>query len=283
MANMDQRMALNAQILAQGRQDEALSRSVPTAATVRAHTTSIANKSKTEWNMGGGVGTVGTFQEHWPEHLPRPPSRKNLNELDDEANNAAGKSAVPQVIVFNANTQEGSSMVRVLAEKGLRVVAVVRVFTSRNAKALIKLKRVSVQVADLNNLDAVKQAAAGCQQAFLVTKYWERFENWIEEDMCKVVLQACADVGVQRLVLATFEDTANLRVRGGKSQIMPTADGRIFPKFDGMNSIWNVAKGLGVQVTNMMTSYLDEADGSKKSLILIRGENGKIITQSHMQ
>jgi hypothetical protein len=125
-------------------------------------------------------------------------------------------------------------------------------------------------------------ASQGCSQAFLVTKYWERFENSIEEDMAKVVLNGSAEAGIKRLVLATFEDTLELRGRNRKSQIMPTEDGRIYPKFEGMEGIIVRAKPLGVQITNMMTSYLDEPD-TKKYLILIRGENGKIITQPYIQ
>lgn len=271
----DMRMALNEEIVAQG-QDVA--RAGEPEVVVAKKTKSVANSSVTEWNMGGAGGPGGTFQEVWPSHLPRPPSMKKLTDEDDSQVNPNA----PMVIVFNANTQEGGSLVRVLSEKGLRVVAVVRVFTSKNAKRLTKLKGVTVKVADLNDSVAVKHAAEGCQQAFLVTKYWERFENPIEEQMAKVVLACSADVGIKRLVLATFEDTHELRTTGRKSQLMPTPDGLIYPKFEGMESIDNMAKGLGIQITHMMTSYLDEAD-SKKSLILIRGEDGKITTQSHIQ
>lgn len=277
---MDAKLALNAAIVAQG--DGADVRAATTA-TRSSKQRSVANTSTTEWS------SAGTFQEHWPSHLPRPPSRKKLldsSEHDGE-NNPGGSSSsssknAPRVVVFNANTQEGSSLVRVLSEKGLRVVAVVRVTSNRNTRKLIKLKHVTVKVADLNNLDAVQAAASGCQQAFLVTKYWERFENPIEEAMARVVVQACQQVQVKRLVLATFEDTQDLRNRGRKSQIVPTADGRIFPNFDGMQAIDAQAKAAGIQMTHMFTSYLEQ-DDSKKSLILLRGENGKIISQPYIQ
>jgi NmrA-like family len=276
---LELKMALNKEIASQGHSDAALTRAVPVEPTAKARTYNT-NSSNTEW------GSRGVFKEQWPEHLPRPPSMRRLKDGEDDANDAktkAKKNAMPKVIVFNANTQEGSSMVRVLSEKGLTVVAVVRVFTSRNTKRLMKLKNVEVQVADLNNMEAVKQAGQGCQQAFLVTKYWEHFENWIEEGMAQVVLRASSEVGISRLVLATFEDTTALRSRGLKSQLMPTADGRIFPKFEGMDSIQEQAKQLkNISVTHMFTSYLDDAE-HKKSLILIRGENGKIVVQDQVQ
>jgi NmrA-like family len=256
---------------------------------VKAKISSIANKTVTEWNIGTSNGDDGDngdngggLLEIWPSHLPRPPSMRRIKENENDTIPIADKSS-PAVIVFNANTQEGSSMVRVLSEKGLRVVAVVRVATSRNTKQLVKLKNVTVRVADLNNHDAVVSASNGCCQAFLVTKYWERFENFLEEDMAKVVLKGSAEAGIKRLIFATFEDTIELRLRNRKSQIIPTKDGRIYPKFDtSMTSIIDMAKTLGVSVTNMMTSYLDEPT-CKKSLILIRNEQGKIITQPFIQ
>lgn len=303
-AAMDMKLALNAEILSQCYPDDdeltsvlhppppqqssnmrsssANQPRISMTAPIRAKQATIANKTTTEWNIGMNENSGdGTFQEHWPSHLPRPPSMKRIMDSDGNSNTAANAN-IPAVIVFNANTQEGSSMVRVLSEKGMRVVAVVRVATSRNTKQLVKLKNVIVKVADLNNHGAVVSAAQGCSQAFLVTKYWERFENPIEEEMAKVVLIGSAEAGIKRLIFATFEDTQELRVRNRKSQIVPTQDGRIYPKFDGMDSIISMAKPLGVQITNMMTSFLDEPT-CKKSLILIRSENGKIITQPYIQ
>ena len=296
---MDMRMMINQQILAQGHSDEQMTRDMNAdgnlgsghfnaprssphrGADAASRTPTKANEVVTEWNLPAEPG--GALKgEYWPPHLPRPPSRKKITEEEEDEEEKNSKVKTPRVIVFNANTQEGSSMVRVLSERGLKVIAVVRVFTSRNAKRLTKLKGVTVKVADLNNREAVILAAQGCQQAFLVTKYWERFENPIEESMAKVVLEASSVVGITRLILATFEDTAELRLRGRKSQIMPTVDGRIFPQFEGMDDINILAKQLGIQITHMMTSYLDETD-SKKSLILIRGADGKIICQPYFQ
>ena len=250
---------------------------VQAAQPVKAREVSSANQTTTEWNA---ASTEGGLKEHWPSHLPRPPSMKRLMDEDDA--NASARSNAPRVILFNANMDEGVSLVRVLAKKGLQVTAVVRVFTSKNAKRLTKLKGVTVKVADLNNKDAVMQVAEGCSQAFLVTKYWERFENPIEENMAKVVVDASSASGIKRLVLATFEDTHALRLRRLKSQISPTPDGLIYPTFEGMDSINKFAKMRGVSITHMFTSYLDVED-AKKSLILIRGENGKIVSQSNWQ
>lgn len=220
-----------------------------------------------------GVGEDGTLSNKWDPFLPRPPSMRELTaDVDPDAE---------QVAVFNSNTQEGSTMVRVLSEKGLKVVAAVRVFTSKNTKALIKLKGVTVKVADTSDMNSLLKVAEGCSRAFLVTKYWEKFESRMEEQMATNILTACAKMSIKHLVLATFEDTAMLKLRGKKSQLVPTRDGRIFPRFDGMSSIDSAAKQSGVQITHMMTSYLDETD-QKRSLVLIRGENGRIIVQPYV-
>jgi hypothetical protein len=141
-----------------------------------------------------------------------------------------------------------------------------------------------VKVADWNDEQSLLKVAEGCSRAFLVTKYWEKFDSKIEEQMAINILKACADVNppIKHLVLATFEDTKELKMRGRKSQLIPTKDGRIFPRFDGKKNIDKLAKEFGVQMTHMMTSYLDE-DDQKKSLILIRGDTGRIVVQPYFQ
>ncbi|VEU40396.1 unnamed protein product [Pseudo-nitzschia multistriata] len=233
-------------------------------------------------NMGGlkslTTSADGTLTEEWDPYLPRPPSMKHIDPADLVDENAE------QVAVFNANTHEGSTMVRVLSEKGLRVVAAVRVFTSRNTKALIKLKGVTVKVADWNDESSLLKVASGCSRAFLVTKYWERFDSKIEEQMAVNILRACAhaDPPIKHLVLATFEDTRELISRNRKSQLVPTTEGKIYPRFEGKKPIDDKAKEWKVQITHMMTSYMDDGPNKRKSLILIRGDTGRILVQPHI-
>lgn len=282
MANrFENKLALNAEIVDQGHTDDASVRDIPhTVRSSPRRTPTGVNATSTEWNVGMQQGSGGKFKEMWPENLPRPPSMRRIADDDTvtTGGGGSGSGGGPRVIVFNANTYEGSSIVRVLSNKGLKVVAVVRVFVNRNTKRLTKLKNVTVKVADLNNLEGVMAAAEGCSQAFLVTKYWERFESPIEENMAQVVLQASSQVGIQRLMLATFEDTSDLRRRNRKSQLVPTVDGRIFPKFDGMKTIQRLAKDLDISLQHLFASYFDDGE-KKRSLILIRGSNERIVVQ----
>jgi hypothetical protein len=266
------RRSVMAEIDDMGHTEEATASAKTVEPSAKAHATATTPKGKGVFDLG--VGEDGTLKEEWDPYLPRPPSMRDL-KVDVDPN-------AEQVAVFNANTQEGSTMVRVLSEKGLRVVAAVRVFTSKNTKALIKLKGVTVKVADTNDNKSLLKVAEGCTRAFLVTKFWEKFESKMEEQMASNILTACAEMKIQHMVLATFEDTANLKLRGKKSQLVPTKDGRIFPRFDGMSGIDAFAKERGVQITHMMTSYMDELE-RKRSVILIRGENGRIIVQPFVQ
>lgn len=239
-------------------------------------------KSPKNSNMGGfkalSRGEDGTLKAEWDDYLPRPPSMKNLNDEDNQYENSE------QVAVFNANTHEGSTMVKVLSEKGLRVVAAVRVFTSRNTKNLMKLKGVTVKVADWSDEASLLKVAAGCSRAFVVTKYWEKFDSKIEEQMASNILRACAhaEPPIKHLVLATFEDTKELIARKRVSQLVPTVDGKIYPRFEGKKPIDKQAKKWNVQITHMMTSYMDDGKDNRKSLILIRGDTGRIIVQPHL-
>mmetsp|Transcript_21882 Transcript_21882/g.51608 ORF Transcript_21882/g.51608 Transcript_21882/m.51608 type:complete len:278 (+) Transcript_21882:173-1006(+) len=264
------------QIKAMGKQDEATRNARVINDPVKKTTTP---KSRVAGINDFSTKEDGTLAEEWDPYLPRPPSMTNLNADDGGSSNNA-----EQVAVFNANTHEGSTMVKVLSEKGLKVVAAVRVFTSKNTKALIKLKGVTVKVADWSDEASLLKVTAGCSRAFVVTKYWEKFDSKIEEQMAMNILKACHTVSppIQHLVLATFEDTKELKSRGRKSQLVPTRDGRIFPRFDGKARIDKMGKDNGIQITHMMTSYLDE-DDQKKSLILIRGDTGRIIVQPFFQ
>ena len=185
------------------------------------------------------------------------------------------------VAVFNANTPDGSSVVRALSTSGAMVVAIVRVFTSKNTKALLQIPRVTVKVADILDADAVHRALAGVHRAVLCLTHWEKFESKHEAQQAELILTACSTNRVPHLVFSTFEDTRSLREKGLKSQIVPDAQGRIRPKFKEMKDLKRRARQNGVQLTHLITSYLDQ-ENSKKSLCLIVGENGKLIVQPHM-
>ena len=215
--------------------------------------------------------------------LPAPPSMRGGFNCQTTENEFVGDDDNKETVaVFNANTPDGNSMVRALASSGLDVVAIVRVFTSKLTKTLLKVPRVTVKVADSHDEEDVHKALKGVSRAFLCLKYWEKYDNKLEESQAFTVLRACAANGVKNLVFSAFEDTKQLRQKGLKSQIVPDSEGNIHPKFETMQEIKKEARKKRVILTHMITSYLDQ-ETSKKSLCLIVGENGKLIVQPNFE
>lgn len=212
----------------------------------------------------------------WPERLPKPPSMSKL-ETDNMED-----TSIPMYTVFNANTPEGAVMVRVLSEKGFRVVAVVRVFVSKTTQELIKLKRVTAKVASGDDQDALHKAVEGCERAFLVNQHWERFDNLAEEQMAHNILNAVARANIKQLVMICFEDIQKLQALGIKSQLVPSSNGLIHPTFEGMKGIDTQAQVLGISLSHVLTSYVD-LENERKSLTVVRGPRGKIIAQSYFK
>eukprot|EP00547_Thalassionema_nitzschioides_P016594 CAMPEP_0194248598 /NCGR_PEP_ID=MMETSP0158-20130606/18708_1 /TAXON_ID=33649 /ORGANISM="Thalassionema nitzschioides, Strain L26-B" /LENGTH=235 /DNA_ID=CAMNT_0038984939 /DNA_START=87 /DNA_END=791 /DNA_ORIENTATION=+ len=208
---------------------------------------------------------VRSPEERDPGELPALPTAMEEGEEEEPKE---------VVAVFNANTQDGSRVVRAFSKVGSSVIAIVRVFTSRKSKALMKLPNVTVRVADRHDELSVKKALVGVDRAVLCLTYWERFQTLSEKQQAILVLQACVANGVNNLIFSTFEDTKQLRLKGMKSQIIPDSEGRVHPEFRRMKEVKKMAREQKVQLTHMITSFLDE-EISKKSLCLIVGENGK--------
>eukprot|EP00543_Licmophora_paradoxa_P014203 CAMPEP_0202463966 /NCGR_PEP_ID=MMETSP1360-20130828/60157_1 /ASSEMBLY_ACC=CAM_ASM_000848 /TAXON_ID=515479 /ORGANISM="Licmophora paradoxa, Strain CCMP2313" /LENGTH=224 /DNA_ID=CAMNT_0049087061 /DNA_START=111 /DNA_END=785 /DNA_ORIENTATION=+ len=217
--------------------------------------------------------------------LPDAPSMRG-DRLNDSGVSNDEKEFVEDdlevVAVFNANSPDGKSMVKALSEGGSNVVAIVRVFTSKHTQSLLNLPRVTVRVADSLDENDVQKALQGVQRAFLCLKYWEKFESEYEESQAYMVLRACATNGVKRVVFSTFEDTKQLRQQNRKSQIVPDANRKVHPKFEGMKDVKKEAKKMGVDLTHMITSFLDK-ETSKGSLCLLVGSNGKLIVKPNLK
>lgn len=262
------------------------------------------------WNQIKRGSVLGDVALYYEDHiLPRPPSLKlsaaaaaalaaemsgeddaKLESKENTEDLAAEEAVAPvyleKVVVFNANTPEGSSLVKALAKKS-QVVAAVRVFTSRTSRQLLKIPHVSVKVADVYDVSDLSQAAEGCSRAFFVTKHWEKFESSLEERKASLIIQACAKAQVPHVVFYAYEDAAQLAAKGLKSQVVGGlhANGTTAaatPKFEGMKVVRADAKAFGISLTHMLTSYLDK-EKSSKSLCLMMGDNGKLLVQPHFR
>jgi len=166
-------------------------------------------------------------------------------------------------------------------------VAFVRVASSRISRTLYRLDGVSVEVADsLHDRATLGKTLVGVDRVYIITKYWEKF-HCMEEQQAMTILSACYEDNVKKIVFCTFEDTAELKMTGEKSQIRVDprkpirSDGtiRYYAKFEGMKEFCNVAKSFGIGVTHMITSFVDQAN-SQKSMCLIKGD-GKLTAIPH--
>jgi hypothetical protein len=246
-------------------------------------------KSDVDWNaQRKGSMLVSTTKQETTNRLPAPPSIVvDRNDQHDIIPTTKQQQQLPPsppssiVAVFNANTKEGGSMVRALvvadnSSQSIVVIAVVRVFTSKNTKRLLKLPNVVVKVADSHDEAALTHAIHSAHRAFLVTKYWEKFDSWLEESQANIIVRACGNAGVSHLVLSSVEDTKTLVETNKKSQIVPDSHGIIHPKFEGMRNLRQLARQNNVLLTHMLTSYVDQ-EHSKKSVALIMSERGKLV------
>jgi len=237
--------------------------------------TKISTVSEIQWHNRKASTVVSPAKAARP-NLPAGPSMIGGFEKGQPAEKEREK-----VVVFNANTPEGNSIVRALAKSGCDVLALVRVFTSKYTKALLKINNVTVKVADSHNQADLSKACAGVHRAFFCTKYWECFEGLLEEKQATMIVNACAENMVHHLVFSSFEDTKTLKEKNIKSQIKPDNHGIIWPQFSGMKDIKQKARKKNVMLTHMLTSYIDQ-EKSKMSLCLIVGENGSLILQPNL-
>jgi len=98
----------------------------------------------------------------------------------------------------------------------------------------------------------------------------------MEEQQAMTILSACYENNVKKIVFCTFEDTAELQSSGEKSQIRVDprkpirSDGtiRYYAKFEGMKDFDNVAKSLGIGITHMITSFVDQVRNMVAVLII---------------
>ena len=98
----------------------------------------------------------------------------------------------------------------------------------------------------------------------LSSKYWERFADELEETQVLTIFKACSEAKARKVIFTTYEDVGKLTQRAQKSQIISYGGDRIKPKFDGMKDAKEFANSLNIQVTHMITSYLDQVSNDEK-------------------
>jgi len=110
--------------------------------------------------------------------------------------------------VFGATGAQGGSVVaRVLESSKLSQTWKIRGVTrdtSKPAAAALKAKGVEVVSADLTNKDTLVKAVQGSAVVFGVTNFWELMDGEKEFQQGKNVIDACKEVGVERVIFSTL-------------------------------------------------------------------------------
>lgn len=170
------------------------------------------------------------------------------------------------VAVFGATGAQGGAVVAALVEaNAVDIVALTRKPDSEKARALAAASpRVRVVRADMDEPASLAPALAGCDGAFVVTNFWEHFDEAREERQATAALDACKAAGVARVVFSTLEDVAALNGGEGEpgsfafGKIPPLASGQCVPHFDGKGRAMAHAKTLGLNCVYLKLSYYME-------------------------
>ena len=160
------------------------------------------------------------------------------------------------IAVVGATGAQGGGVVRaVLSEpaSGFAVRALTRDIGSDKAKALAQMGA-EVVAADLDDVESLKRAFAGCDGVFCLTNFWEHFSPEKEVAQARAMAQAAKQAGVRHVVWSTLEDTR--RWVPLADQRMPTLMERYkVPHFDGKGEANAEFTKLGVPTTFLLTSF----------------------------
>lgn len=160
------------------------------------------------------------------------------------------------IAVVGATGAQGGGLVRAIVNEpasGFTVRALTRDPRSEKAQVLTALG-VEVVAANLDDVESVKRAFAGCYGAFCLTNFWEHFSPEKELVQAKGMAQAAKEVGVRHVVWSTLEDTR--RWVPVSDQRMPTLMNKYkVPHFDAKGEADAEFAKLGVPTTNLLTSF----------------------------
>jgi len=160
------------------------------------------------------------------------------------------------IAVVGATGAQGGGLVRAVVNEptsGFTVRALTRDTRSEKAEALAAVG-VEVVAANLDDVESVKRAFAGCYGAFCLTNYWEHFLPEKELAQAKGMAQAAKQAGVRHVVWSTLEDTRQWIPL--TDQRMPTLMGKYkVPHFDAKGEANAEFTKLGLPVTLLLTSF----------------------------
>ncbi len=160
------------------------------------------------------------------------------------------------IAVVGATGAQGGGLVQAIlndSESPFSARALTRKPTSEKAQKLAQQGAEVVQ-ADLDDVESLKKAFAGCYGAFCVTNFWEHFSAEKEKEQAANLAKAAKAAGLKHVIWSTLEDTRKL---------LPISDDRMpvlqdkynVPHFDAKGEADQFFKGEGVPTTLLLTSF----------------------------
>ena len=160
------------------------------------------------------------------------------------------------IAVVGATGAQGGGLVRAIVKEpgsGLTVRGLTRDPRSEKARALSQLGA-EVVAADLDDVESLTRAFAGCYGAFCVTNFWEHFSPEKELAQAKAMAQAANQAGLQHVIWSTLEDTR--RWVPLTDSRMPTLMGKYkVPHFDAKGEADAEFTRLNLPTTLLLTSF----------------------------
>jgi uncharacterized protein YbjT (DUF2867 family) len=160
------------------------------------------------------------------------------------------------IAVVGATGAQGGGLVRAILKDpgaGFAVRALTRNPRSEKAKALAA-QGAEVAAADLDDVESLTRAFAGCHGAFCLTNFWEHFSPEKELAQAANMAQAAKAAGVEHVVWSTLEDTR--RWVPLEDPRMPTLMGKYkVPHFDAKGEADALFTKAGVPTTFLLTSF----------------------------
>ena len=160
------------------------------------------------------------------------------------------------IAVMGATGAQGGGLARaILNDKNseFAVRAVTRSASSDKAKELAKLGADVVE-ADIDDIQSLKKAFAGCYGAFCVTFYWDHLSPEKELVEAKGMAEASKAAGLKHVIWSTLEDTRKWIPLDDAR--MPTLQGKYkVPHYDAKGEANKFFEQAGAPTTYLNTSF----------------------------
>lgn len=154
------------------------------------------------------------------------------------------------ITVFGATGRQGTPIVNALLQKGFKVRAITRNPDSEKAK-ILKAAGADTVKGDLNDAATIKTAVHGAYGVFVVTDFWELFnqnkETAFDDEVAqgKAVADACKEAGVEHVVYSGLDSVKD-------------AIGKFCPPLDSKAAVEKYLDQIGVPNTSVRYPFYFE-------------------------